>query len=132
MRTFNEIRSTNGFTLVELMISVAIIGVLAAIAIPSYNGYINTSQNSMLVENANTIIPFEETYFYENGEYKDGTYTPGSNGLAAIEWAPSGDKDKIKYVVTINTGCTAPATKCYTIVASLISDPTITQTVQMH
>ncbi len=44
-------RTQQGFTLIELMIVVAIIGVLAAIAIPAYNGYIKQSKVSSLVSN---------------------------------------------------------------------------------
>lgn len=58
-----------GFTLIELMIVVAVVGILAAIAYPSYQEYVKESRRSNARVDLLELAQFMERYYTSNGRY---------------------------------------------------------------
>lgn len=100
MRSYSQ----RGFTLVELMIVVAILGILTMIAIPTYDNYVKTTCQSTAGMNLQTLRSFEENYNIEFGNgYLAGTHdglNPAGSTLAGppLRWQPD-DNNEFKYVV---------------------------------
>lgn len=88
-----KIRKT-GFTLIEMMAVVALIGILAAIAMPSYEGYLVQARRSMAQAFVAQVALKEEEYFTHMREY---TATLGSGGLGLS--APRETADHYGYAV---------------------------------
>ena len=65
----NKKRDEKGFTLIELMIVIAIIGILAAIAIPQFAAYRARAYKSALVSDAHSLANAQEAYFADNDTY---------------------------------------------------------------
>jgi type IV pilus assembly protein PilA len=75
-------RNRKGFTLIELMIVVAIIGILAAIAIPNFLKFQAKSKQSEAKTNLKGIYTAETGYFGENNRYST---------FDNVNWAPVGN-----------------------------------------
>ena len=71
----NKMKDQKGFTLIELMIVIAIIGILAAIAIPQFSAYRKRSYNSSAVADLRNAATAQEAYFVDESTYCSTTGT---------------------------------------------------------
>ncbi|MDQ0080707.1 type IV pilus assembly protein PilE [Variovorax sp. YR266] len=66
-------RKTGGFTLIELMITVAIVAILAAVALPSYQQYVIRSKRSAAQAQMMDIANRQQQFLLANRSYADKT-----------------------------------------------------------
>jgi type IV pilus assembly protein PilA len=100
-------RNKKGFTLIELMIVVAIIGILAAIAIPNFLKFQAKSKQSEAKTNLKAIYTAETGYYGENNAY---------NTFDKVNWQPVG-VNRYTYDIGTPTISTPPGAGTLLIIA---------------
>jgi prepilin-type N-terminal cleavage/methylation domain-containing protein len=74
-----------GFSLIELMVVVAIIAFLAMIAVPNFNRFLAKAKRAEAYMNLSSIYAAEKAYYAEHGKYSDIL-----TGEGGIGWKPEG------------------------------------------
>lgn len=64
-----RVKSHSGFSLIELMIAVAILAIIAVIAIPNYQQYVRKARRADAMEILSSLAHEQERYFTSNGQY---------------------------------------------------------------
>jgi len=108
-----------GFTLIELMITVAIVGILAAVAMPSYKNYIRRGQQPEAFNALSDYRTKMEQYYQDNRNYGSAS-TKCADASTASSWntfAPAGAK-YFTFTCAANTTSGDSTQQSYTITAT--------------
>jgi type IV pilus assembly protein PilA len=73
-----RLQSESGFTLIELLVVVAIIGILAAIAIPQFAAYRKRGHEAQIKSDLRNAAVAQEAYFAANSTYFNGALSSGT------------------------------------------------------
>jgi type IV pilus assembly protein PilE len=110
-RLEREMSRFGGFTLIELMITVAVIAILAAVALPSYIDYVTRSNLVEARTNLSDMRTRLEQYFLDNRAY------PATCATYATGAAPAGTIYKPASIKNFQIDCTTLSATAYTVQA---------------
>ncbi|PSW56510.1 pilin [Photobacterium leiognathi] len=106
-------KKQQGFTLIELMIVVAVIGVLSAIAIPQYQKYVAKSEAASALATLTGLKTNAEAYTVESGEFPTGAINDElgapSTALGTIAFLKGASAGEGTITMTFDKGAVSPS-----------------------
>ena len=117
-------QAEQGFTLIELMIAVVVIGILSAIAIPSYRSYVQKAERTAAKGVMLNISQTEERYYTNNGTYAAVAAAPVATTSGFQNYSGS-SVATMKYSIAVTAGSiantSAALTDAYTITGTPVT-----------
>ena len=99
-------REESGFTLIEMLIVLVILGILLAIAVPSYLGFKDRANRGAAQANVRSAVPAVEAYYADHGNYAftlNPDNTVAGTTLASLQAIDAGVKLTTVKAVTVTT-----------------------------
>ena len=103
--TLKKKNNKKGFTLIELIVVIAILGILAALAVPRLTGARDSAAKSVVEADARTIFSDLEIKYAQDGKYpaSDYTFTGSFEGTPTYTPSADGQTYSVTYVNNENT-----------------------------